>query len=257
MEQHKDYEKKLDEIRAIPDRLVKTPYYPVDVFIQEARNLQQWIQQDRDKLIAAGIPAKLIDDLTARANALLVAQGNWIGEYKTRSEAQAVWNEKAPEAFDFRDSLIHACRYAYRNNPEILGWVSYIGEDNGNADMLEDLHNISVLGKKNPEPLKAIGFDMTQLDRAAQLAVELGGVLAKANGETQSDQEAKMIRDKAYTYLKEAMDEIQDCGKYLFWRDEARLKGYSSAYRREMYRKAREAKETRESEEETGEVAEP
>jgi hypothetical protein len=39
-----------------------------------------------------------------------------------------------------------------------------------------------------------------------------------------------------------------------FWRNEERLKGYSSAYRREMYRKA---KETKENEEETGEVAEP
>jgi len=254
MEQQKNYEKKLDEIKAIPDRLVKSPYYPVDVFIQEARNLHQWIQPDKPKLIAAGIPEKLIDDLPVRSNALLVAQGNWIGEYQTRNEAQAVWNEKAPQAFDFRDRLIHACLYAYRNNPDILGWVSYIAEDNGNADMLQDLHNISILGKKNPEPLKAIGFDMAQLDRAAQLSVELGEVLAKANGDTQSDQEAKMTRDKAYTYLKEAMDEIRDCGKYLFWRDEKRLKGYSSKYRRELYRKAKEA---RENEEETGEVAEP
>jgi hypothetical protein len=31
MEQHQDYEKKLNEIRAIPDRLVKSPKYPVDV----------------------------------------------------------------------------------------------------------------------------------------------------------------------------------------------------------------------------------
>jgi hypothetical protein len=254
MEQYQDYEKKLNEIRAIPDRLVKSPNYPVDVFIQEARNLHQWIQNDRDKLIAAGIPEKLIDDLPVCANALLVAQGYWIEEYQRRSEAQALWNEKASEAFDLRDRLVHACRYAYRNNPEILGWVSYIAEDNGNVDMLQDLHNISLLGKKNPEPLKSIGFDMTQLDKAAQLAVELGGVLAKANGDTQSDQEAKITRDKAYTYLKEAVDEIRDCGKYLFWRNEERLKGYSSAYRREMYRKA---KETKENEEETGEVAEP
>ncbi len=60
-----------------------------------------------------------------------------------------------------------------------------------------------------------------------------------------------------YKDYEKKLDEIQDCGKYLFWRDEERLKGYSSAYRREMYRKAREAKEARESEEETGEVAEP
>jgi len=56
------------------------------------------------------------------------------------------------------------------------------------------------------------------------------------------------------TKIMKKLDEIRDCGKYLFWRDEERLKGYSSAYRREIYRKAKEA---RENEEETGEVAEP
>jgi len=42
--------------------------------------------------------------------------------------------------------------------------------------------------------------------------------------------------------IMKKLDEIRDCGKYLFWRDESRLKGYSSAYIREMYRKARESK---------------
>lgn len=253
MEQYQDYEKKLNEIRAIPDRLVKSPYYPVDVFIQEARNLYQWIQNDRDKLIAAGIPEKLIDDLPARANALLVSQGYWIGEYQLRGEADNLWEEKSPDAYDFRDRLLHAFRYAYRKDQDIMGWVKYIAKDSGDVDMIQDLHNIAVLGKKNPEPLKAIGFDMTLLDKAGQLSVEMGELLAKANGDTESDQEAKMTRDKAYTYLKEAVDEIRDCGKYLFWRDEARLKGYSSEYTRELHRKAKRARENEEKTEETDE----
>ena len=45
------------------------------------------------------------------------------------------------------------------------------------------------------------------------------------------------MRDKAYTHLKQAVDEVRECGHYVFWRNEARLKGYSSRY----FRKARAA----------------
>ena len=39
-----------------------------------------------------------------------------------------------------------------------------------------------------------------------------------------------MIRDKAYTLLKWAVDEIRECGRFVFWRTPERLKGYSSPY---------------------------
>jgi len=45
------------------------------------------------------------------------------------------------------------------------------------------------------------------------------------------------MRDKAYTHLKQAVDQVRECGQYVFWRNEARLKGYGSRY----FRKARAA----------------
>ncbi len=39
-----------------------------------------------------------------------------------------------------------------------------------------------------------------------------------------------IIRDQAFTCLKQAMYEIRRCGKYVFWRNADRLKGYSSDY---------------------------
>ena len=37
---------------------------------------------------------------------------------------------------------------------------------------------------------------------------------------------AKKIRDQAFTLLKNTIDEICECGQWLFWKDEARKKGY-------------------------------
>jgi hypothetical protein len=112
--------------------------------------------------------------------------------------------------------------------------------------MIQDLYNLAILGKNNPEPLKAIGFDMSMLDEALQVSDEMADLLARANGEKRSDHMSKLIRDKAYTHLKEAVDEVRDCGKYLFWRNEERYKGYCSAYMRRLNNKRRSSQETEE-----------
>ena len=138
--------------------------------------------------------------------------------------------------FDFRDQLLHDFTFAYRKTPELLAKVQTIRDGNSNADMLQDHSDLNVLGKKNPDPLTKIGFDLTDLDRAAEVADELSAVLALANGEEGDDVDAKELRDKAYTFMKMAVDEIRNTGQYVFWRDEDRKKGYVSLYFRKKYR---------------------
>lgn len=48
--------------------------------------------------------------------------------------------------------------------------------------------------------------------------------------ERKEDSSPKITRDKAYTYLKQVVDEIYEAGKYLFWKDDAKRKGYYSQY---------------------------
>ena len=58
------------------------------------------------------------------------------------------------------------------------------------------------------------------------------------------------MRDKAYTHLKQAVDEVRECGQYVFWRNEARLKGYSSRYFRKACAAARSSSADNVSEDE-------
>ncbi len=227
-----DYDAKLAVIEAIPEEEVLTPYIPVDVYLQEAENLYHWALDDLEKLTGAGTSKELIDDIPKRAGALREAQSLWVKELNTREQAEQEWKERSPEAYDLRDSLIHAYRYAYRKHKDLLGRVAAIDEDYGHADMIQDLNNLAVLGKANPDPLKAIGMDLTEVDRAATVSDEMADLLARANGDRSSENEYKTIRDKAYTYLKDAVDQVRECGKFLFWRDDDRLKGYSSQYLR-------------------------
>ena len=227
-----DYQSKLKEIHAISEDQVRKPNMPVGEAVQEAENLEAWCQDDKALLTKAGLDWALVEDLPVRAGACRHAQSMWARESQSKEEAQKEWQEKSPEAFDLRDELLHHFTFAFRKEPDLVRKVQTIREGSSNADMLQDLSDLSVLGKDNQELLKAAGVDLSLLNEAALRADELAVVLANANGEAGDDADVKEQRDKAYTHMKQVVDEIRATGQYLFWRDEDRKKGYVSAYKK-------------------------
>lgn len=225
-----NFEAHREAIEAISGKDVKAPNMPVAEAVQEAENLAQWCIDDKEKLVAAGLDWSLAEQLPERAGACRYVQSIWMRELRTREEAQQEWNEKSPGAFDLRDELVHHFLHAFRQQPDLVGKVRTIADGGSNADMLQDLSDLYYLGKANQDLLEAISFDMDLLEKARQWSAELSEVLAKANGERSDNSMEKMLRDKAYTYMKAAMDEIRMHGKYAFWRDESRKKGYISIY---------------------------
>lgn len=203
---------------------------PVDVFVQEAENLYHWSKDDQKALSGAGLDANLINLLSLRAGACREAQSLWIKERNMRKEAEQAWKEKAPAAYDLRNQLIHGFRYAFRKHAGLLARVDEIAQGDSNSDMVQDLNDLAVLGKANLGLVNAVGISLEMLNNAANVADNMGDILGATNGERETDSEAMIIRDKAFTLLKQAVDEIRECGKYVFWRNPDRLKGYTSDY---------------------------
>lgn len=230
MPSSEDYNACLAEILAIETKNVMTPNIPIDVFVQESENLYHWCLPDRSALTGAGLAAGLIDNLPVRSGACREAQSLWVKERNTRQESEQQWKDEAPAAFDLRDELVHAFRYAFRNNPVLLARVDEIAQGDTNADMVQDLNDLSKLGKANLALITAVGVAPEKLDQAADTSDRMGDLLGAVNGERETDNEAMVIRDKAFTFLKQAVDEIRNCGKYVFWRSPDRLKGYNSDY---------------------------
>jgi len=229
------YETKLPEITAIADDQVKTPTsIPVDAYVQEAENLYDWCQDDREALTAKGLNWELVEDIPLRAGALSRAESLWFKERFTREEAEKMWKEKSPFAYKLRDDLLKDFRFAYRKIDDLTGKVRAIAEGNTHADMLQDLNDLVAIGEGNPEPLAAINFDMSLLDQADQTADEMAALLAAATGERIDYSESKKIRDKAYTHVKEVVDEVYAFGQYVFRDNDERLKGYRSTYLRRL-----------------------
>lgn len=228
-------------IEAITDEENVSPTMPVAIALQEAEDLYEWCQTDKEVLAKAGLDLAFIDDLPARVGACRYTQSMWQKEYKSIEDSQKEWLAKSPAAYELRDDILHHFFHAYRKNPDLLSKVQKIAEGNSHADMIQDLSDMAVLGTGNPEPLTAISFDMNLLDISAETSAAMAELLAKSNGARLSDNKLKILRDKAYTYVKQAVDEIRHHGQYVFWRNEERKKGYVSRYVKQHFTRAKNA----------------
>ena len=227
-----DYNAKVETLKAMPVSEAQAPTIPVGISVQETEDVYKWALDDQKQLKTVGITLEMLNDLPVRAGALREAQSIWNKERFSQEEAQRNWAARSPLAYELRDELLHHFRFAYRADDTLLGRVSAIAEGNTNADMIQDLNDLAVLGRANLAPLKAIAFDVKKLDEAATQADELADLLATANGDREEQSESKLLRDKAYTHMKELVDMVREAGKYVFWKDPQRLKGYVSQYRK-------------------------
>lgn len=244
MPSSEDFSELLPVIQAIRPEDMVTPTVPVDVYVQEAENLFHWCADDQVALVSTGLDWDLVTSLPVRAGACREAQSIWIKERNMRQEAEQLWKQEAPAAFDMRDQLVHSFRFAFRKDDGLLARVDEIAQGDTNSDMVQDLNDLSVLGKAHLDLLAAIQFSPTMLDDAAAMADRMANLLGATNGERKEVSEAMIIRDKAYTYLKQAVDEIRESGKFIFWRNPDRLKGYVSDYYRKVHAEASKAQTT-------------
>lgn len=228
-----NFDTKLPVLEAMPSDEILTPNLPIDVFLQEAENLSVIAAEDKKGLTGVGLDWKVYgEDLPVRAGALRYAQSLWVKNRYTQEEARKEWNDRSPGAYDERDDLLDAFRFAFRRRPDLLGRVREIADGSGHHDMIQDLSDIATLGEAGTAELKAINFDKTRLTQAATLADDMATLLARANGEKADDSQAKIMRDRAYTHLKTAVDEVRVTGRYVFRNDRDRVKAYGSDYRR-------------------------
>lgn len=226
MSYHDDFELWKEQIEDLPSEELKLPDQPVDDFVAGTETLAVEANEDRETLAAAGLDVTLIDDLTPLSGALRYCQATWMSVFRARKEAEAQWRAQAPQAFKFRDELLHHFSFAYRNDDDLQKKVMRIREGASQADMVQDLLELAVLGEKYPEPLNAINFDLAQLQEARTVSHTMSELLAAANGAADDSSTAKLLRDKAYRLLEQKASTIREFGRYVFWKDEDKRKRY-------------------------------
>ncbi|MBR8534267.1 hypothetical protein KDU71_01760 [Carboxylicivirga sediminis] len=224
----------LPEINSVKKEDVKPCNIPVSVYVQEAGNLHERMSLDSARLQALGMDPALQTRLDKLRAALFAAEVDWQEQQSERQKALELWKEKSPALYDLRKDIIEHLAFAFRKDERLMEQLAAIEEGNSHADAIEDLARLAVLGVQNPELVQAINYDATKFDTANTMVSEMSGVLSAANGYLYRDDERKLIRDKAYTLLKEVVDEVRDYGRFAFRNDPEHVKGYSSKYARDQ-----------------------
>ncbi len=231
-----DFEVHREAIEAYPIENLLKRSIPMAVYFAEAETLAKVVDEDEDRLIGAGIKPEMIAGLPSLIGAARESQSIWTANRFGREEVEKEWGALLPEAYELRDEILHGFRYAFRNDEQLLGRVKAIAEGNGSSDLIQDLNDVSVLGREQESLLLAIAFDMAKLSHAADTSDRLANLLAEKESGRDVNQH-RVIRDKAYSLLKESVDEIYACGQYLFYKEEKRKRQYSSDYMRERNRR--------------------
>jgi hypothetical protein len=229
MADQQNFEKLLPKLNAIAQRDIRPPDMPIDQAVKEGE-IMAAAAQDAVTLTAIGLGADVIDETGCAVSALRYAEAKLVSELGEIKEAAKQWRVEEPAGFELRDDLLAAAGYALRDIDDAMKSVKRIRQGTSGSDMVQDLLALSELGKKYLTQLKVINFEPALLDTATEKAAMLGSLYAKAFIERGS-KEAKVMRDRAFTYMRIVMSEILTAAEYAFRKDRSRLDYYYSSYR--------------------------
>lgn len=248
MSEQQNYDDSLAKISAVVNTDIKSCNMPYGIFIHEAKKMHKVASEDFVALSKLGYAQGSLDELQVLNAALSVAQMNWETQSTKQKDSQNRWKKDVPAMNELINDLYDSMRFAYRKDERLLSVLDEIKEGDSNADAVMDLGRLGTLGKDNPEPLTAIGFDTTRCETALSESERMANLLAEVNGSMYVDDENKVIRDKAFTLVKILLDELRDYGKYAFRHDADRAKLYASKYQRDQKAEYRRNKKSEESE---------
>lgn len=218
------------QLLSIKKEEVNDPDMPIDTYIQEAQDTYYWCNIDRDKLAAAGLNLSAIDNILTRSEALQYCQSIWVQKHTKILDNEDQLKELSQLAFTLRNELVKFYRLTFRDNSSLLRQIDKVSVGHTNTDLIQDLINLAQIGKSNSDLLKQAYLDLTIFDIAETYAENLGLLLDKLNEAKFTSKPTKEIRDRAFTYLKQAIDAIRATGQLIFWRNQEKVKHYSSAY---------------------------
>lgn len=228
-----DLERKLTILKNMSQEQISEPSnMPVAVYIREAEKLVTVGGRDLDKLSQYGFTGEMLADLKVRIGALRQAESLQKMLRFQKGESALEWDRLSARGYGICDSLRATLLFAYRRDRELVRQVRAIGIGKSPQVMIEALKELALLAKSNSTQLKAINFELAELDEAVALAERLGGLLEMAEAERDSGYMRMRLRDAAYSHLKEGLKELRDYGLFVFRGDKKRGLDYTSDYLR-------------------------
>lgn len=226
------------ELLALPDSYAAPTDVPVADIAYEGRELQGLMTRLGKQLLERSrLEASLLDQLPQRIAALDAAEGAWAeiramqlpsAKKKLRTSAEAL-----------RGRVIEDLRHFVPADTELQVRLNKVVEGRGIADLIDDLKKLAPLFAANRAKLTRSTLPSNtdeELRAQATALEEATREQAVEAVETREAGAAQELRNRAYWYLREAIDEIRVCGVHAC-RDNPRLvKLFKSSYARRTER---------------------
>jgi hypothetical protein len=229
-------------LMALPISSLKEPNLPINFAIDETLTLEKLALKDEPMLALRKLDWSLVTSLTQRGRALQEADTIYLLAQFGTGELLTNWKKTSAEGALVKEELVHGMVYAFDEDETLLDAVRAIMEGGSYSDLVQDLSDLEGFGRKYKDLLDAAGIDFKLIERAGELKIILGDLLAQTNVDKMEKSPEKIMRDRAFTYMAMAVEKIRKCGKSVFWKDPEHAAYYASAYMRKQRRKAERAK---------------
>ena len=207
----------IDAYRALKKGDIQFCNQPIEVAVAEATQLALAALEDKAELAQTGLDMTLVDSLSSRAGGFAYAAARYQMAIEEDPEAAKQWKAESPAGYELRKYLLKFMSFAFRNEETLMKQLERIKEGRGHKDMIVDLLSLSILGEENAALLAQIPmFDREKITEARTLNNRLEDLLARAELNPDAVNESKDIFHRAWTYYKQAADEVKSHGQFLY-----------------------------------------
>ena len=214
----------------IPQSQVRTPHVFVGTFLHTAQQLIPVVHQDIALLVGAGLRPDMLQRYALVVDALETAESFLNKTRFISEESHLQWEFRAPQVYNYLEEFEAVYQLAYRHKPSIKAQVDLLLKSRSTKGGVQELLGLIQLGLANREPLAAIAFDISKLEKATSLSNDLS-VLYQHHIKHDAKSEAALdMRNRAFTYLYTLVKDIRLTGEYLFWNQPQRSAQYTIVY---------------------------
>ncbi|WP_438043500.1 hypothetical protein [Sorangium sp. So ce128] len=194
--------------------------HPVSDTLQEARELEVALSKLGKEIYKKSRLSKEVGtSISARRDQLAAAESAWTEVRTLPLSSDLRAQRKDAEALK-RDAIA-ALRYFLAADEDVERRVDGIVLGAGVADLVSDLSQLAELLEQHRDALARADLPKRAPERARELAAALSSGAAERAVDPHGDA-AMALRNRAFWWLREAMDEIRAAGRYVY-RDERKV----------------------------------
>lgn len=219
------------------------PDIPIAVALQEANDLATYLSNKDNArilagLLAVGLPGSELPALKRGIEAAREAQSGWV-VVRDRKKSQAQ-QEREAAGTQLRSDLVDAIRWNLRHDRVAQATLDAIQQGDGVEDLIQDLDDLAALAERHHDKFdKDETFDVdAKVEEARSSASAIRAGVSQARSANKPN-DAKLLRDRAFTYLDERVSTIREAGRYAFRKEPAVRMRFSSAYERTKRRRTK------------------